>query len=501
MNLITSRYGTKWAAPLLVLLLAALYAATALPGLGYTDDTAEFQLVGKVLGVPHLTGYPAYTVINHLFVTLFPFGEVPLKANLLSGLFTILAALVIFYKMKAMGIGTPVAFLVTSGFALNLSIWVQSIIAEVYSFNLLYVSLVFFFLLKWHQTRKNLHFYLALGCYAFSFGNHLTMITFLPAILYLLWVDDRSVFTDWRRIGWLTLLGLLAAAQYGYLFWRYYDPATPYLAMQTPTIGKLFWYLSGGHAKGMMFSYSLSQILVERIPLFARLFFREYGLLLAVAVYGFLRLQDRRWQICIALAFLGNVGYALNYRITDIYAYLLPSHMFLAVLLAYGCQEIIRKLGSRMQKWAVAALVLFPVINFACNLPHIRVVNRDVADPRVEETLQMVGRDALIVCPNSHHWHYFLYHVIAGDYQARNIHILPFDNAAKLHDYLYENRPLSLFETRTTLSPGMTVYFYDVPFTFRQTLQRDAYEMTAVTPWLYRMAARAPIIISEGGEN
>lgn len=49
---------------LLVLLLCAVYSFTLLPGIGYQGDTAKFQFVGKVLGIPQPTGYPTYIFLN-----------------------------------------------------------------------------------------------------------------------------------------------------------------------------------------------------------------------------------------------------------------------------------------------------------------------------------------------------------------------------------------------------------------------------------------------------
>ena len=36
-----------------------VYAVTLLPGTGYSGDTAKWQMLGVVGGVPHATGYPS----------------------------------------------------------------------------------------------------------------------------------------------------------------------------------------------------------------------------------------------------------------------------------------------------------------------------------------------------------------------------------------------------------------------------------------------------------
>jgi hypothetical protein len=260
--------------------------------------------------------------------------------------------------------------------------------------------------------------------------------------------------------------------------------------MQTPTIQKLFWYLSGGHAKGMMFSYSLHQLIFDRVPLFAKLFAREFSVFLLVALYGFSRLRDRKLLILFVLAILGNVGYALNYRITDIYAYLLPSFLILSIMLALGWQDLFERLKWRSKTWLIPALIIMPALNLVLHQENIRVVRQDLAGPEIEKTLQLVDRDALIICPNSHHWHYFLYHLIAGAYVDRNIHIFPLASPSVIHDYIYDQKAFELFETRKTISPGLSVYFYDAKPTFRQVFDKENYELTAVAPYLFKVSAR-----------
>ena len=172
---------------------------TLLPGVGYSGDTAKFQFIGKVLGTPHATGYPAYVVLNHVFVTLLPFGSLAAKANALSALFSIGATLALFRILLVLDVSGFIAFVSALIFGLTPTVWLQSVVAEVYTFHLLFVALVLYFFIRWSQTRQDRHFYAATALYALSFGNHLTTITLLPAIVYLIWVTDRRVFLDRRR--------------------------------------------------------------------------------------------------------------------------------------------------------------------------------------------------------------------------------------------------------------------------------------------------------------
>ncbi|MEK6565561.1 MAG: DUF2723 domain-containing protein, partial [Bacteroidota bacterium] len=223
-GIISSRYFPGLA---VTLILGSIYAFTLLPGPGYSGDTVKFQFVGHVLGTPHGSGYPTYVVLNHWFTGLLPFGSVALKANLFSSVFSILASLVLLGTLSQLGIRGLIATVTTVSFGLGLTVWSQSVVAEVYSLNLLFVAGMVYCFLRWHLEKDDRFFYSACALYAISFGNHLTMITFLPAIIYFVWATDRRVFLNPRKIVWVLFVIIFGAAQYAYVFLRTASPMTP----------------------------------------------------------------------------------------------------------------------------------------------------------------------------------------------------------------------------------------------------------------------------------
>ena len=128
-----------------------VYRLTLLPGIGYFGDTAKFQFVGKVLGIPHATGYPTYVVLNHLFVTLFPFGSSAAKANLLSAVFAAGAIVLLTALLRRLGVRTTVACATALAFAFTPGLWSQSVIAEVYTLHLLFVAAIVYLLVAWSE--------------------------------------------------------------------------------------------------------------------------------------------------------------------------------------------------------------------------------------------------------------------------------------------------------------------------------------------------------------
>lgn len=69
----------------------ALYCSS-LSSQPWTGDTAEYQTVPYILGIPHPTGFPAYVLLGWLFSHALPLGTVAWRMNLLSALLTALTA-------------------------------------------------------------------------------------------------------------------------------------------------------------------------------------------------------------------------------------------------------------------------------------------------------------------------------------------------------------------------------------------------------------------------
>ncbi len=110
----------------------ALYALTAAPSV-LSGDAAEFQLAAALLGVPHPTTYPLYTVLGHLATRLIPLGEVAWRVTLLSALCAALAV-ALFYALARRILGaTPAALVGALALGLAPGMWNAATLAEVYA--------------------------------------------------------------------------------------------------------------------------------------------------------------------------------------------------------------------------------------------------------------------------------------------------------------------------------------------------------------------------------
>ncbi|KAK7804815.1 hypothetical protein U0070_001199 [Myodes glareolus] len=78
--------------------VAAVFTVTlprSLPG----GDSGELITAAHELGVAHPPGYPLFTLVASLAITLFPFGSVAYRVNLLCGLFGAVAASLLFFTV------------------------------------------------------------------------------------------------------------------------------------------------------------------------------------------------------------------------------------------------------------------------------------------------------------------------------------------------------------------------------------------------------------------
>ena len=212
---------------------------------------------------------------------------------------------------------------------LGLDTWRISTQAEVYSLNLAWVAAVIWTSYRWTLCLDRRWLVVLLVVYALSFGNHLTMITLLPALLFLVLAYDHKALRDPK----IVLAGVVSVgvgfAQYGLLWWRSYNPH-PTLLPGFPleaTWPELFEYVSGARFTDSKF---LSDGLLA-LPLRAG----EAGVhgvwqltpgLLLLGIWGgyVLWKQNPRFTSFLVLGAIGELLFATAYDIRGWLYYCVP---------------------------------------------------------------------------------------------------------------------------------------------------------------------------------
>lgn len=332
----------------------AVYVMTLLPGVGW-GDTAKLQYIAYIWGIPHRFGYPLFIFLSRLFLLL-PVGSVAYRINLMCAVFgagavalTYLIILRLTDRDWVAGVAGALAF------AFSRTFWWETNHAEVYSLNALIVAAVALSLLAWHQTRKTGLLYLGVGLYALGYGNHMTMITWLPAVLFVIVATDYRVLLDPKKVAVMAGLVLLGTSQYLYVIIRG-QQASIHNEIRNE-IGNWSWsgwwyWMTHSRFEGQFFGYSPSEQVGQFrqfLDLLQRQFYRWGYILGVIGLWEQLRARP------VATVFLGLIAagvgfFAMNYgrgRTTG-QLYLIPAYLVFAVFLGCGASAVRRWLARTL---------------------------------------------------------------------------------------------------------------------------------------------------------
>ncbi len=204
MNRFLHRSHNWWPGLLTLFVLLAIYVSTLQTDVnghshGYTLDTGEIQVALNVWGTIHYTGYPHYTILSSLVVSVCRvFNMNPAVAASFSSLLWSLLGLFFFYLILLLLMPEQwvLLSLVTLAMGLVETFWLHSVIAEVYSFSLFLMALAVWLGVKlgttWQQ-RKWVCLLLVLGT---AVAHHRIFVLLLPLVGLLLgpnaWVWHKS---------------------------------------------------------------------------------------------------------------------------------------------------------------------------------------------------------------------------------------------------------------------------------------------------------------------
>lgn len=387
-----------WPAPVAGLAALALYAHTLAPGFTWAHDGADggdFLAAAVTRGVPHPPGYPLYQLLLRAVLAVFP-GEPARVGNWLSAVCAAVAVALLAdlaRRMLAQDGRQPwrdiIALAAALAWAASPTLWSQATITEVYALNALAVVLLLWLLWRWGEAvtaeRTGQGWLAGIGLtFGLGLGNHLSVALLAPAAGAWLWAHRRRV-PHARAWGWPAALGLavLGLSTYAYLPWAAGgDPPVNWGDPRTPA--RFVWAVSGRLYQELLFGIPWSLVpgraaawVTEAVRQLAG---GPWGALIALA--GLWRLDQRQhvWWRTTGLVTLCYSIYAIGYRTTDSFVYLIPAWGMVALWLAegvtWGIVALAARLGRRGSETATgrrtspfllaaAALVLLPGISLA----------------------------------------------------------------------------------------------------------------------------------------
>lgn len=343
---------------LLFSLILSVYLYSLCPTV-YLIDSGELAAVSWTLGIAHPTGYPIYTLISYLFSHL-P-GEPIKNLNLLSTLFSISTAILIYITATRITGNESISALITAIFSFSPIIWRISITNEVYPLTVLFCTLSLFMLYSLKDSRT---FYFIMFLFGLAFTNHIIIFSLVfPLFFYLTFVYKPPL----KKILIGFLFTLIGISPYLYLILRTLAGAEIAWG-NTCNLQRLFWHITGRQYQVWMFSLPIKEILnnAKQGLVFITTNFLYIFIIFVFPGFFYLFKKNRKKFWLLLIIFLLNFLYTINYAIPDIESYYIPGYIALLLASIYGLY-----IFKKYIRWFVSIplLLLFALVNYpSCTL-------------------------------------------------------------------------------------------------------------------------------------
>ena len=368
----------------------------------YIKDVAEIQVALNVWGTIHHTGYPLFAILGNLFTApLRALGVEPAAAASLYALGWSVLALgtlgALLWRLTGRAWLAALSVLVLG---LTRSVWVHSVVAEVYSMSLAITALLWAVALwparwegAWRASRRVLWLALLGGI---GVAHHRAVAFIAPGLLWAIWPHLRAE----RNVRWLRLgaqatgLALLGFVPYVYLPLRARQGA-PWVYGEPGTLRGLWIEFSGQEADRLV------KLPADLAALWANaadtwnILARELtlpGLLIALAALALtLRRSPRRQEArALAISALGPLLFAVFYHTAVLpQAILMPVVAALVMSVALALDGLLRADGRRVYMLSGALLLAWAGALGVWNAPYIREL---VREPSGLETIARMAR-------------------------------------------------------------------------------------------------------------
>lgn len=369
----------------------------------YATDIGELQNALPRWGTIHFSGYPQYTFLGSLFVTvLLPIMSPAVSTSLFSAVWGAVAVALLFWLMVELGVRAWVAGLTAVLYALSTSMWVDASIAEIHTMTMAILFGVLLTAVRFNRTgsKKDLYWLAFLG----SMGIvHQRAIAFVGlGILLLMWPHWQLVL---RKLPQLIGFGILALATYLYLPLRAWMGADWLFSAPGTAQGLSALIIDDGHLEDIVFPKTSEEWNARIRGLLALLNDDWPWWLWLTGLLGLL-IPGRTWRVRLALT-LAWVPYLLmSWIVWEGYVSdaLLAIKMPIIALAAVGLAFILEAIVARQQKlgYTVAAIaIVLAGWLYVDNRPDILEITQDyrvreaIADAR--QIPELAGEEQMLM--------------------------------------------------------------------------------------------------------
>lgn len=402
--------------PLLVVTLAfAFYWRTGAPTV-LTGDQAEHQMAAWMVGVPHATGYPLFTMLNAVAVRLLPFGDIARRVTLMTAVWSALAVLLVFLLVRRLSGNGLAGLVAAAALATSAEFWSLATIAEVYTLQALFILLIWWCLTQYWAAGSPRFVYAAAFVAGLATTHHGSFVPIVvPALLAmvaapLLWQAwQRRQWSAWRVIGLCAVSALLGLMPWLYLATQYalFHPFDYYRGQGLPY--HYYWgnpaswadvvnLAFGAGFRGEVFTHGWAQLpdLVVRFLAALRREFWWIAFVLGVVGVLVLPVRGGRDALFSALIFVCAALFGINVgaNIPKAHVYFLPAYVIWSVWVGVGtawisvwlgrtCAPLLGKtsqsLGLLASAWHTPHTIIANLVRWQAWLTHATLIGLFVA--------------------------------------------------------------------------------------------------------------------------
>ena len=325
----------------------------------YTTDVGEIQNALPRWGLIHRSGYPLYTFLGSLFVSLLrPLGIPPAAgSSLYSTVWAVVSVGLLAALALELGASSPAAALAGLTGALSTSLWVNASLAEVHTLTIALSLATLLFAVRFGRTGERRPLLFLILSFTQGIAHQRSVIVLAPAVAILIWPHLQAV---WSNLGLVFGLVLLAPLTYLYLPLRVWTGAT--WVFGSPATWSGFWAMLFDNRAERVIELSAGlQGWIERLMGTLGILADDLPwplLIPGLAGLGVPVLEGRRRQsLALTIAWVPNLILAVAIWIGRVGDAQLAAKLPIVVLAAVGLGLALDLLGRRSRWLGLAATV------------------------------------------------------------------------------------------------------------------------------------------------
>jgi len=321
-----------------------IYLLTLPPSVWF-GDSGDFITSSYVLGIPHPSGYPLYTLLGHLF-SYIPLSNIGMRITLMSAIFGSLTSCLLYFLLIRLSVTRLVSFITALCFSFSYTFFRVAIYAKTYSLYGFFVILLLFILFLWSENiKKNFKYFILFSfILGVSFTNHNLMATIIPGVFVFVFLKNKFAFKIEKPF-FFFFFGLSVLF---YLPIRAFQ--SPPIDWANPTsIQRFIDCLTVKFAQKRMFDITLLKFFItfgNHLILLLKQFL-PFGI---ISLFGLYILKRKNYHFSLLLltiiivnTLFSLVIYPVEKEVLDFESYHIPSYLCFAIALGIGLNFIVEK--------------------------------------------------------------------------------------------------------------------------------------------------------------